>query len=94
MKNGGSLDILKVLDKCGLTPNDRNQRGPVVLETPSALAIIRPLQVSAALGFSRRTRWITGSNWSSVYVRGRPRAAGREAPPDPSSETGDALGPR
>ena len=58
MKNG-SVDSLKVLARCGLTPNKANQRCTVLLERPSARPRVRVLQCVAASGDSCSARLIT-----------------------------------
>ena len=61
----GSLDSLSVSARCGLTPNSANQRCTVLLETPSASAIRRTLQVPERAGLACRARLITAATFSS-----------------------------
>ena len=64
MKNG-SVDSLKVFARCGLTPNNANQRCTVLLEMPTARPKVRVLQCVAASGVSCSARLITAATLSS-----------------------------
>ena len=76
----------------GETPGVRlPARCTVVLEIPSASAIVRTLQFVVALGLSCSARWITCFTLSASYVRGRPDRGVSCRPSRPGSETGCAT---
>ena len=59
--NSGSLESLKVSERCGCRPNAVQIRRIVVCENPACAAIERIDQCGASLGVERSVRSITAA---------------------------------
>src|SRR6476469_1604935 len=80
--NCGSLLILNVSTRCGLSPNASQIRPTVDLDSPVSAAIDARDQCVASLGWRSSVATSTASTCSSVIVRGAP---GRGSSDSPSS---------
>lgn len=76
----GSVESLKVSERCGCRPNAVQIRRIVVCERPVSLAIGRIDQCVASLGVDANMRLMTAAAWSSDTVRGRPSRSSSESP--------------
>ena len=78
--NSGSLESLKVFERCGCTLKAAHIRRIVVCDSPLSRAIERIDQWVASAGVVSSVRSITSATCSSVSVRGRPGRGSSDSP--------------
>ena len=78
--NSGSLDSLKVSERCGCNPKAPQMRCTVVAEMPVARAIERRLQWVASSGIVSSVRVTTSAILSSPILRGAPGRGSSSSP--------------
>ena len=83
--NSGSLDSLKVSERCGCNPKALQMRCTVVAEMPLARAIERRLQWVASSGTVSSVRVTTSAILSSPILRGAPGRGASSSPAIPLS---------
>ena len=78
--NSGSLESLKVSERCGCTLKAAHIRRTVVCDSPLSRAIERSDQWVASAGVVSSVRSMTAATFSSESVRGRPGRGSSESP--------------
>ena len=78
--NSGSLESLKVSERCGCTLKAAHIRRTVVCDSPLSRAIERSDQWVASAGVVSSVRSMTAATFTSVSVRGRPGRGSSDSP--------------